>query len=707
MVNRFIRELRRREVFRTAGLYIGICWILIQAADVLLPAFGAAEWILRAMVMVAVTGFPVILVLAWFIDLTEQGAQWQTDTIVPAIGSRKMDFIVIGILSVALFFSIYINVTGGPVVVTKLQPVSVLIADFENRTGEEVFDDLLEHALSVGIEGAPHISSYQRSNARQLAKQLQPDLLNLNATAARLVAVREGINIVLAGSIEPDGSAYRLTLSSLDPKSGEILFDVSSDADSKDAVLNAVGAISVDVREELGDETLKEGEEAMSETFTAASIEAAQAYAHGEQLAYLDDHEGAVNLYRQAISMDADFGRAHIGIALSASRLGLADDSEAYWESASSMMDSMTERERLRTLGVYHKSVTNNYSGAIENLTSLVEKYPADAAGHNDLACVYFLTLKFQNARIESARSLDIYPNSVLYRSNYALYAMYTGDFGTATSEARKVFESDPNFYKGYLPLAIAAMNSGDFVAARDAYASMALTGARGKSLANAGIADLELYSGNFAQAQQVTEAGIDEDIAAGDSRAAATKLIILAETLLKQGKNEDAVDALDKGLDLDRGIARVVPAAMIYLFAGKVDAATAVADSLSRKLQPQHRAYGLMIKALVDLENGQHMDAVDKLRAANVIADLWLIRFHTGRAYLAAGYAVEALADFEMAAARYGEASAIFLDDTPTYRYLATLPSWLDRAQHELGMTGSSQQSPPASLDFGRNGEP
>jgi len=705
MVNRFIRELRRREVFRTAGLYIGICWILIQAADVLLPAFGAAEWILRAMVIVAVTGFPVILVLAWFIDLTEQGAHWQTDTIVPAIGNRKMDFIVIGILSVALFFSIYINVTGGPVVVTKLQPVSVLVADFENRTGEEIFDGLLEHALSVGIEGAPHVSSYQRSNARQLAEQLQPDSVNLNATAARLVAVREGINIVLAGSIEPDASGYRLMLSGLDPKSGETLFDVSSDADSKDAVLNALGAISVDVREELGDETQKEGEEAISETFTAVSIEAAHAYVHGRQLAYRHDHEGAVNLYRQAISMDADFGRAHAGIALSASRLGLADDSEAYWESALSMMDTMTERERLRTLGEYYKSVSGNYSSAVEGLKSLVEKYPADAAGHNDLAFVYFLTLNFQNARIEGGRSLDIYPNSVVYRSNYALYAMYAGDFDTATSEARKIIESDPNFYKGYLPLAIVAVNSGDLAAAREAYASMALTGVLGKSLANAGIADLELYSGNFAQAQQVTETGIDEDMAAGNSLAAATKFIILAETLLKQGKNEEAVAALDKGLDLDRGNARAVPAAMIYLLAGKTDAATTIADSLLQKLQPQYRAYGLMIKALVDLESGRPMDAVDKLRAATDFADLWLIRFHTGRAYLAAGYAVEALADFEMAAARHGEASAIFLDDTPTYRYLATLPSWLDRAQHELGMTESAQRRLPASLDFGRNG--
>ena len=164
--------------------------------------------------------------------------------------------------------------------------------------------------------------------------------------------------------------------------------------------------------------------------------------------------------------------------------------------------------------------------------------------------------------------------------------------------------------------------------------------------------------------------------------------IVILAAALLKQNKNAAAVAALDKGLALDRGIARAVPAAMIYLFAGKTDATASIADSLSQRLQPQPRAYGLMIKALIDLESGHKMAAVDKLRAATDLADLWLIRFHAGRAYLAAGYPVEALADFEMAAQRHGEAAAIFLDDTPTYRYLATLPSWLDYVRQELGAT-------------------
>jgi hypothetical protein len=78
-MKKFIRELRRREVFRTAGLYVGISWILIEVASVILPTFDAPEWIMRAIILVAFVGFPVMLVLAWVYNITEHGIEVQAD----------------------------------------------------------------------------------------------------------------------------------------------------------------------------------------------------------------------------------------------------------------------------------------------------------------------------------------------------------------------------------------------------------------------------------------------------------------------------------------------------------------------------------------------------------------------------------------------------------------------------------------------------
>ena len=116
----FIRELRRRAVFRTAGLYVGICWIVIEASSIVLPAFGAPEWTMRAVIVAAFVGFPITLVLAWVYEITDRGIIVQeeaTDTVVIPFGGRRMDFVVIGVLSVALVFSVYLNFTStsGPV----------------------------------------------------------------------------------------------------------------------------------------------------------------------------------------------------------------------------------------------------------------------------------------------------------------------------------------------------------------------------------------------------------------------------------------------------------------------------------------------------------------------------------------------------------------------------------------------------------------
>ena len=707
-MKKFIRELRRREVFRTAGLYIGIGWILIEGASVVGPIFNVPDWALRFLVIVVLIGFPVMMVLAWVYDVSDKGLVVQadaTDTVVIPFGGRKADFSVIGVLAVALIFSVYLNLTGGPEVVEELAPVSVLIADFDNRTGQAIFDGLLEQALNIGIESAPHITAYERNSAKTLAARLRPGSTTLDPAIASLVAVREGIKMVLAGSIEPSGSGFNLQVEALEPTAGTKLFQISQTAESPEAVLQAVGELSSSVREELGDTTLDDSVSPIAETFTAASIEAARAYVDGGQLAFEGNYEAAVDAYQEAIRLDENFGRAYASLGLSARRVGLSDISEEAWEKALSLMDTMTEREKLRTLGVYYASVTRNYSSAIESFSSLVEKYPADAPAHNNLAVVYFYTLDFDKAREQGEKLLGIYPDRTIFRSNYALYAMYATEFETAKSEAQKVVAQDATFYKGYLPQAIAALDAGDFEATTAAYENMNQGGARGISLAHVGLADMSIYRGQFDAALQLLEKGIAADEANENERAAATKHIMMAEALMESGEEAAALDAVRRALDLNDGDAISVAAALIFLAAGADDSASAIKDRLSSQLQPQRRAYGAMLDALQDLAAGNTVNAVDTLNTALELSDLWLIRVQLGRAYLQANYPAEAMAEFEAAASRRGEASAIFLDDVPTFRYLAELPYWSALAEWEIGMGDSARQNFEKYLALRPNG--
>jgi tetratricopeptide (TPR) repeat protein len=695
-MHKLIKELRRREVFRTAGLYVGIAWIAVEVSSVLFDAFAAPDWALQAVIIIAIIGLPVTIVLAWVFDITEKGIEVQadaTDTMVIPFGGRRMDFVVIGVLSVALIFSIYLNVSGGPSVVEELKPISILVADFDNSTGQALFDGLVEQALNIGIEGAPHVTAYGRNEAKLLVQKLRPESTVLDAAAASLVAVREGINLVLTGSIAPAGAGFDLAVSGVNPKDGRKLFEIKENAGSADAVLATIGDLSSSVREELGDTTLDDEDSPIAETFTAASIEAARAYVTGGQLAFEGKYEAAVEAYQEAIRLDENFGRAYASLGLSAQRVGQTELSEQAWEKALSLMDTMTEREKLRTLGVYYASVSWNFRSAIDNFSALVEKYPADVPGRNNLAVVYFYTLDFDKARDEGKKVLEVYPDRAILISNYALYAMYASDFDTAAAEAKRVVEQDSSFYKGYLPQAIAALDDGEFEAAKAAYDGMSQGGVRGQSLGYAGLADMHIYRGHFEKAVEILEQGAAFDEENQKMQAAARKYVMLAEAHAQLGNVEAAHRYADKALELDESDATSISAAFVYLAIGESEPAMVIAERLSGQIQPQRRAYGAMLYAQQDLAAGRTVEAIDKLTAALDRADLWLIRLQLGKAFLDAGYGAEAMAEFEAAKARRGEASAAFLDDVPTFRYLTELPYWSARAELVIGMNDAAQK--------------
>lgn len=698
-MSKLVRELRRREVFRTVGLYVGIAWICIEGASVLLPAFEAPDWILRSLIILAVIGLPVTIVLAWIYDVTDEGIEVQgdpTDTVVVPFGGRTMDFVVIGVLSVALVFSVYLNISAkSSVEAAPKEPISVLIADFDNRTGDALFNGTLEQALQIGIESASFISGYRRDSARKLASSVNAGNQVLDEAAARLVAVREGIKLVMAGSIEERNGRYTLYVRAVDPKGGEALVSAEVDAKDKLDVLAAVGTLSGDLREELGDEDLDRERLVTAETFTARNLEAAHAYAKAQSLQYNGKYDESMVFYREALAHDAEFGRAYSGLALSAYALGQTEESEALWSKALETIDTMTERERLRTLGLYYSIVTRNFNKAIETYEALVEKYPADDAAHNGLAVQYFYALDFQSALRAGAVLLDIYPNSVMGRSNYALYAMYASDFQTAVDEAQKVRELDPEYLKAWLPVAIKALDDGDVAAAQAAYTAMNSMGVRGKMLSQIGLADAALFAGDYAAAEKALALGIEAAAEAGSQNNLATMRMARAEMLWLEQRPEDQVRAaLQEALSTSGRLPREVPAALLYAELGDVAAASAIADDLAAALQPQSRAYGLLIRARLALLGGDAVSAIESLTSGIALADLWLLRFHLGIAYLEAGYFAEAVDELMGCQTRRGEATAIFLDDVPTWRYMATLPYWTGRAQEGLGMRHAAHQN-------------
>ena len=592
------------------------------------------------------------------------------------------------------------NRGGPPVAPAARDPISVLVAEFENKTGDPVFDGVLEQALGLGLEGASFITAYPQRDALRSAAAIKPGS-RLDVQTARLVAVRDGVKLVLSGTVQPAGSGYTITVRAIDAAEGKDVVSAEGTAPDKGAVLAAVGQMATSLRRDLGD-TTADSADAGRETFTAASLEAARAYVLAQELAAVGKFAEAIAQYQEAVQRDPKFGRAYSGWATAAFRAGRPDEADQLFKKSLLLMERMTEREKFRTLGSYYLGPGTNDEQAVENYRTLVEKYPSDGPGLNNLAVAYFRTLDFKRAYQQGQKAAAVYPRSLNYRTNLALYAMYASDFTAAAAEANTAIAMSP-FDKAYLPIAMAALAAGKPEEAAAAYSEMAKASTRGASIASMGKADLAIYQGRYADARAELEAGAASDEAGNLRAPRALKLVALAEVAAATGA-PDVLQLLDRALALAKSDSVVVPAARLFATAGRAEAARTLAAELEKQLQKRSRAMGAVIRAELALAEKKPVRAIDALTAARSLADLWLVHYMLGLAYVEEGKYAEAVAEFEACQKRIGEASDVFLDDWPTFRYTAPLKYWLARAQDGLGLAASATAGYQAYLALREN---
>jgi tetratricopeptide (TPR) repeat protein len=570
---------------------------------------------------------------------------------------------------------------------------SVLIADFANKTGDPVFDGTLETAFTIALEDAAFITTYRRDAARKVAAQLQPGAAGLSEELARLVAVREGVSVVTSGSVAPKGSGYEVSVKAVDAQTGKTIVSAEADADGKNAVLGAVAKLASKVRGALGDTTPESARLAAAETFTAGSFEAAHEYAVAQDLQWAGKWDDAVRHYQRAVELDPNMGRAYAGIAAIESNRGRRQESAKYYKLALERIDRMSDREKYRTRGGYYL-LERKPDSAIQEFSALVKQYPADTAGIANLAFAYFLKRDMPNAVKEARRSIEIYPKNVPQRNNYGYDAMYAGDFETAIKEQKTVLELNPSFVGGFVGLAMAQLGAGKAEEAEATWKKLAELGPAAASVAAMGLADLALYQGRVADAQAILEAGVKADLERKDADAAARKLTTLAEALLIAGKNASAVAAAERALKTSGDEFVGVGAALVFAEAGERAKALAVAEGLEKKLESDPQMYAKVIRAAVERRAKKYPEALALLKDGQKLADSWLIHRELARTYLEAGAFAQADTELDVCLKRRGEATAVFLDEVPTYRLFPPL-------YYDLGRTREGLKSPGAAEAF------
>jgi serine/threonine protein kinase/tetratricopeptide (TPR) repeat protein len=576
-------------------------------------------------------------------------------------------------------------------------PMSVLVADFDDRTGsasggegDPLFAGTLETAMGTALEGASFVNLYSRRTAHQLIDKLDPGR-PLDVPMARLLSAREGIEVIVGGTLERTRSGYALELEAIDPADGTVLGTATAAAASPEGMLPAVGAAAARLRGDLGDTTPESARIAAAETVTTTSLEALKAYVRAQELAASRKDEEALEAFQEALELDPEFGRAHAGMGVLYFNRKDNANAQAAYDQALKLIDRMGDRERYRTLGSYYLGVALNYEKAVETYEALVEQFPADEVAHANLSLAYLYTGDVPRAIEQVREVLELNPRSTSDRYNLAIQSVYVGDFAGALTEAARAIEDSPGYEQPYLPLALATFYQGDLDGARAIYEQVEELGPDGASLGRLGRADLLLMRGRHREALSVLEESIALDEEAGNTGLLGPQYVALAETLLALGQEAGAVAAAEKAAGLSEHESVLFPAALVLVEAGRDDAAEEIAVDMENTLQSHMTAYAQLVRAAVAVRDERFGPAVELLRESLKRRDTWLGRLMLGRLYVETEGYTEALGELDTCLRRSGEAGDVFFYDFPTLRYLPPLYYSLARAQEALGVADAT----------------
>ncbi len=237
----FLAELKRRHVFKVAAMYGATAFVVMQAADFLVPALRLAEAVATTIALVAILGFPIALVLAWAFDLTPEGMKrtipagaGELEAIVAEPKSRRWPAGILALLATVLFLGggwwVLRGEAGGAAGVGTPSAVarSIAVLPFVNMSGDpenEYFSDgLAEELINVltGIEGlkvAARTSSFSFKGKN---------------TDVREIGAALGVGNVLEGSVRKSGERVRITAQLVQVSDGFHLWSETFDRELTD-----------------------------------------------------------------------------------------------------------------------------------------------------------------------------------------------------------------------------------------------------------------------------------------------------------------------------------------------------------------------------------------------------------------------------------------------------------------------------------------
>jgi TolB-like protein len=462
-------ELKRRNVFKVAMVYLIASWLLIQVAETVFPALRLPDWTVTFVVVILAILFPIAVIFAWAFELTPEGLKKTAEvapeaSITPRTG-QKINYVIIAILAVAVVFLALTHGSfrgdaehaadqgpDGPGAGSRSIAVLPFVNMSDDKDNEFFSDGLSEELLNVlaqvdGLRVAARTSSFH-------FKDTDEDL--------RSIATKLGVDHVLEGSVRKSGNRIRVTAQLIKANDGFHLWSDTYDYEMDD-VFRIQDEISLAVVDALKVNLLGEERQRLTKRATT-NVEAHNLYLRGRQFLHLrtlESIEQAEKLFEQAVRMDPNYALAYSGlsdaISLLSTNHGLMPAETAY-ERTTPLLERAVDldsesAEVWASRGLAELNV-NRLDAAEIALKRAMELNPSYAPAYLWYASALAGSPGREEEAIEVLRkTLEIDPLSRVAQNNIAANYLELGRYTEAEAQWRRLVTLDPDYPTGYLGL--------------------------------------------------------------------------------------------------------------------------------------------------------------------------------------------------------------------------------------------------------------
>ncbi len=453
-----VSELRRRNVFRMAVLYIVAAWLVMQVAEVVISLASLPAWAGAVVLSVLAIGFPIVLVLSWFYELTPQGLAREKDVAredsITRVTGRRIDFIVIALLAAAVV--VLAVHTWWP---TSPMDRSIAVLSFENMSDDpeqEYFSDGIAEELLNTLARVDDLHVISRSSSFSFKGKK----LDIPTIAKRL-----NVAHVLEGSVRRMGNSVRITAQLVDAGSDAHVWSETYD---RELTAQNIFAIQSEIASAIADRlqaSLSSSDQAAISSVPTLSLEAYQAYLLGKQRMINRTSislEQAVGYFRKSIEADPSFALAYVALAETYMLLGeyaglsleemLSNAEPAIGralELDSRLAPAYAARGAVRSKAADLAASVSAFQRALE----LDPNYSRAYHWYGDVMLNYLRQPDAALPLLETAYSMDPVSPALIVTVGQALAGM--GRFDEALNYYQKALEIEPSYASSYFLIGI------------------------------------------------------------------------------------------------------------------------------------------------------------------------------------------------------------------------------------------------------------